>query len=78
MLLEIYRDSDLVIGDIYDMHISDGQVFVRGVKVDAVLSYFPLEFFLTDYEFAAEFFEVVGSGECFLANPLESILLQDK
>lgn len=60
------------------MHIVDGQVFVRGIPVDAILSYFPLEFFLTDYEFADDFFQVVFDGWCFLANPIESIILQDK
>ncbi len=62
ILSEIFEPSSLVVGDIYDMHIVDGQVFVRGIPVDAVLSYFPLEFFLTDYEFADDFFQVVFDG----------------
>ena len=78
ILSEIFEPSSLVVGDIYDMHIVDGQVFVRGIPVDAILSYFPLEFFLTDYEFADDFFQVVFDGWCFLANPIESIILQDK
>lgn len=48
------------------------------MPVDAILSYFPIEFFLTDYDFATDFFAILGDGRCFLANPLESIILQDK
>jgi glutathionylspermidine synthase len=79
ILLEVFWEENIFVGDIYDMNIvEDSYVTFRGEKIDALLSYFPLEFFLTDIDFAEKFFSIISDWKCFLANPLESMIPQDK
>ncbi len=79
ILSEMFGEGNILIGDIYDMNIIDDQyVTFQGKKVDALLSYFPLEFFLTDIDFAEKLFSIISEWRCFLTNPLESMIPQDK
>ncbi len=79
ILSEVFWEENILIGDVYDMNIiDDDYVTFQWQKIDALLSYFPLEFFLTDVDFAAKFFQLVADKKCFLANPLESMIPQDK
>ncbi len=79
ILIEVYWAENVIIGDIYDMNIIDDSVIsVKWEPIDAILSYFPLEFFLTDMDFATRFFHIIQDGGCMLANPIESMVLQDK
>lgn len=79
MLLEDHDASNVVLGDIFECNAAEGDgVYIKGKRVDVVLSFFPLEFFLTDTDFMERFFDHVRSGRVRLHNPLESIALQDK
>lgn len=79
ILISVYGEENIIIGDIYDMNIiDDSYITMKWVPVDSILSYFPLEFFLTDIDFASKFLRVLDLGNCFLANPIESMLPQDK
>ncbi|MBP9779783.1 glutathionylspermidine synthase family protein [Candidatus Gracilibacteria bacterium] len=79
ILEEVFGKENIIVGDIYDMNIiDDTHISIKGEKIDAILSYFPLEFFLTDIDFAGKFFNIIRGGGCFLANPIESMIPQDK
>lgn len=79
ILEEVFWIDNVIIGDIYDMNIIDDIcITVKWERIDAILSYFPLEFFLTDIDFADQFFQIVQNWWCFLANPIESMIPQDK
>ena len=79
ILEEIFWIENVIIWDIYDMNIIEDQyVTMKWEKIDAILSYFPLEFFLTDIDYANKFFQIIQNGWCFLANPIESMIPQDK
>lgn len=79
ILSEVFWAENILVGDIYDLNIiDDTYITFRWEKVDTLLSYFPLEFFLTDIDFAEKFFSIIQRWGCFLANPLESMIPQDK
>jgi glutathionylspermidine synthase len=79
ILEEVFWKENIIIGDIYDMNIIDNTfITMKWEKIDAILSYFPLEFFLTDIDYANQFFQIIQNGWCFLANPIESMIPQDK
>lgn len=79
ILEEVFWKENIIIGDIYDMNIlEDTYITLKWERVDAILSYFPLEFFLTDIDFALKFLNIIQGWWCFLANPIESMIPQDK
>jgi glutathionylspermidine synthase len=78
ILSSVIPEENLVIGDIYETNVVDGSVTLKGQRIDAILSYFPFEFFLTDIDFTLPFLEAVADGNCLLVNPLESMAFQDK
>ncbi len=78
ILSSVIPAENLVIGDIYETNVVNGYVTLKGQKIDAILSYFPFEFFLTDIDFTLPFLESVAAGNCLLVNPLESMVFQDK
>ena len=79
MLTEVFGEENIIIGDVYDIHIIDNtHITMKGKKIDTILSYFPIEFFLTDTDFAKKFLDITTTSGCFFANPLESMLPQDK
>lgn len=79
ILEDVFGKENIFIGDIFDTNIIDNSfITIKWEQIDAILSYFPLEFFLTDIDFANQFFHIVQSNGCFLANPVESMIPQDK
>lgn len=79
ILESVFGEENVIVGDIFDLNIiKHSAITLKGQKVDALLSYFPLEFFLTDGEFFRDFLNIVTTGNCFLANPIESMIFQDK
>lgn len=79
MIWEILWESNVIVWDIYESNIvNDTDFFLKWEKIDVILSFFPLEFFLTDVDYAQWFFKVINSWNCILHNPIESIILQDK
>lgn len=79
ILEEVFWIENIIIWDIYDMNIiEDTHITMKWEKIDAILSYFPLEFFLTDIDYANKFFQIIQKGWCMLANPIESMIPQDK
>lgn len=79
ILKDIIPEENLIIWDIFESNIvQDEYFYLKGQKIDVILSFFPLEFFLSDMDFATSFFSVIYSGWCILHNPIESIALQDK
>lgn len=79
ILEEIFGENNVLTGDIYDVNIiKNTAVTMHGESIDAILSYFPLEFFLTDENFFKDFLEIISTKNIFFTNPLESIILQDK
>jgi len=79
ILLKTFEKKDLIIWDIYESNIIDKEIFtIKWEKVDVVLSFFPLEFFLTDINYASDFFDLVINKKIVYYNNFESIVLQDK
>gem|GEM_PF-1433121 len=63
----------------YDTHIvEDETLTIKGEKIEVVFNFCPLEFFLTDREYALSFFRMVHEKKITLVNPFESIIMQDK
>ena len=79
MLWETMWEENIVVGDIYESNVvGDKDFYIKWEKVDVVLSFFPLEFLLSDLDYAESYFDVMTNGNCILHNPIESIILQDK
>lgn len=79
MLEGIFPKEDVVIADIFESQLAfDEEFLMKGRKVDAVLNFFPLEFFFEDPDFAIPFFDSANRGRFAMKNPLSSMILQDK
>lgn len=79
MISEILWEENVIVWDIYESNIVEDRLFfLKWEKIDVILSFFPLEFFLSDLDYSEWFFNVIRNWWCILHNPLESIILQDK
>lgn len=79
ILREIFGEENILVGDIYEMNIIENElVTLKWEPIDAILSYFPLEFFLTDLDFSEQIFALMDAKKIFYVNPIESMILQDK
>ncbi len=79
MIWEVVWEENVIIWDIFESNIVDDKEFyLKWEKLDVILSFFPLEFFLSDLDFSEWFFNVIAAWWCILHNPIESIVLQDK
>lgn len=71
--------ENIIIGDIFESQLVDDHGFyIKWRKIDVLVNFFPLEFFLTDTSFAKHFFDLVKQKKILIINPLESIVFQDK
>lgn len=79
ILEEVFGKDNIFVGDIFETNIVENSILtLKWEKIDAVLSYFPLEFYLTDIEFANNILYLISQKHIFYTNPLESMILQDK
>lgn len=78
ILSPLFWEDNIIIWDIFESNIAGNNFFIKGEKIDVILNFFPLEFFLTDTEYAKDFFELVKNQYVEIFNNTESIVLQDK
>lgn len=79
ILSEIFWEENIIIWDIYETNIVWNEVFtIKWEKIDVILNFFPLEYFLTDLDFAYDFFNIIKSWNVKIFNNIESIIFQDK
>lgn len=79
ILHQVIPNSKIILGDIYESNmIYDEDFTIKWEKIDVLLNFLPLEFLLSDIDFANKFLNCVSIGRLKLANPIESIILQDK
>lgn len=78
ILEPIFGKENIIIGDIYESHMLWNIFTLKWEKIDVILNFFPLEFFLTDVWFAKDFFDGIKNKYFDIYNNIESIILQDK
>ena len=78
LLTPIFWAQNIIIGDIYDTRTTSDKLTIKGEKIDIILGFFPFEFYLTDPEFLLSLLELEKIKKLQIANPLESMILQDK
>lgn len=79
ILKDIFWEENIIIWDIFESNIVWNEIFtLKWEKIDVIINFFPLEFFLTDIDFAKDFFNIVKNNKVKLFNNIESIILQDK
>lgn len=78
ILTPLLWEENIIIWDIFESNIIKNNFLIKWEKIDVILNFFPLEFFLTDSEYAKDFFELVKNNHVEILNNMESIVLQDK
>ena len=78
ILEEVFWAENIIIWDIFESNIVWNNFLLKWEKIDVILNFFPLEFFLTDLSFAKDFFDIVKNWFVDLYNNIESIIMQDK
>lgn len=79
IIWEVLDESNIIIWDITESNIIQDDFFIlKWEKIDVLLSFFPLEFFLWDSDYMNSFFEIIKKWNLEILNPIESIVLQDK
>ena len=78
-IIEKVTKDKIIIWDIYETNIIWNDFFtIKWEKVDILLNFFPIDFFLTDKDYLDSFLKIIKKNNLIIQNPLESILLQDK
>jgi hypothetical protein len=78
-IIEKITKQEVIVWDIYETNIIWNDFFtIKWEKIDVILNFFPIEFFLTDKDYLDSFFKIIEKKNLIIQNPLESILLQDK
>lgn len=79
IIKKVIDENDIFLWDIYETNIIyDNYFTVKWEKVDILLSFFPIEFFLEDSSYLHSFLDIIERWNLEIFNPLESIVLQDK
>jgi len=78
ILEPIFWKENIIIWDIYESNMVWNIFTLKWEKIDVILNFFPLEFFLTDRLFAKDFFDWIKNKYFDIYNNIESIILQDK
>jgi len=79
ILKEIIHEENIIIWDIYETNIiADTYFSIKWEKIDILLNFFPIEFFLSDKQYFESFLQILNKKTLEIFNPLESIILQDK
>lgn len=79
LIKKVIPEKDIVVWDIYEANtIYDEKFTLKWEVVDVLLSFFPVEFFLSDPEFLNSFLNIINLWWLEVFNPIESLLLQDK
>lgn len=78
-IIEKITKDKIIIWDIYETNIIWNDFFtIKWEKIDVLLNFFPIEFFLTDKNYLDSFLKIIKKDNLIIQNPIESILLQDK
>lgn len=79
ILKNIVWEENIIIWDIYETNIVWEDIFtIKWKKIDLLLNFCPLEFFITDLDFANSFLNLIKENKLNIYNCIESIVLQDK
>lgn len=71
--------ENIIIWDIYESNIIANDYFtIKWEKIDLLINFFPLEFFLSDIDYANDFFSLIKNEKIKIFNNFESVILQDK
>lgn len=79
ILENTFWKENIIIWDIYESNIIANEYFtIKWEKIDLLINFFPLEFFLSDIDYANDFFSLIKNEKIKIFNNFESIILQDK
>lgn len=79
ILENTFWKENIIIWDIYESNIIANDYFtIKWEKIDLLINFFPLEFFLSDIDYANDFFSLIKNEKIKIFNNFESIILQDK
>jgi len=79
ILKDIIKEENIIIWDIYETNIVwEKDFLLKWEKIDVLINFCPLEYYLTDLDYANSFFNIIKNNYLTIYNPLESIILQDK
>lgn len=79
MISKIIPEENIILWDIYESNIVNDRFFtIKWKKVDVLLNFFPIEFFLTDIDYRIRFWNLIENNFLKMYNPFSSIVFQDK
>lgn len=79
LIKKVVPEENIVVWDIYEANtIYDEKLTLKWEVVDVLLSFFPVEFFLSDTQFLESFLKIVKTWNLEVLNPIETLVLQDK